>query len=133
MRITHLLFLCIAFFSIEVSAQDLEPRRWSHLPAGLNILGTGLSRIDGDIFFDPVLSIEDATFELNALGVSYVRTFDWFGRSGRIDLVLPYAAGRWEGLLDGNYTSLRRHGLGDPRIRAACKWFYLWVSTAIAD
>ena len=83
------------------------------------MVGVGAGRTDGDIFFDPVLTIEDATFDLYGLGASYVRTFDWFGRSARIDVTLPYAAGRWEGEVDGEYTSLRRHGLADPRLRAS--------------
>jgi hypothetical protein len=98
-------------------AQDLEPRRWSHLPTGLNVFGVGTGRTDGDIFFDPVLRIEDATFELYGVGASYVRTFEWFGKSSRIDVLVPYANGRWEGLLDGEYASRRRDGLGDPRFR----------------
>jgi hypothetical protein len=101
----------------ECLAQDLEPRRWSHLPTGLNVFGVGAGRTDGEIFFDPVLLIEDATFELYGLGASYVRTFDWFGKSSRIDILVPYANGRWEGLLDGEYASRRRDGLGDPHVR----------------
>jgi hypothetical protein len=101
----------------ECLAQDLEPRRWSHLPTGLNVVGVGAGRTDGDIYFDPVLRIEDATFELYGIGASYVRTFEWFGKSSRIDVLVPYANGRWEGLLDGDYASRRRNGLGDPRLR----------------
>jgi len=64
-----------------------------------------------------VLRVEDATFELYGVGATYVRTFEWFGRSSRIDVLVPYANGRWEGLLDGEYASRRRNGLADPRIR----------------
>jgi len=117
--IVRLLLVSVLSLVLDGQAQDLEPRRWSHLPTGLNILGTGFGKIDGDIFFDPVLKVEDATFDLYGLGISYVRTFDWFGRSGRIDAVVPYATGRWEGIVDGSYTSLRRHGIGDPRLRAS--------------
>jgi len=105
--------------AIDCRAQDLEPRRWSHLPTGLNVVGVGLNKIDGDILLDPVLRAEDVTFELYGVGVRYVRTFDWLGRSGRIDTVLPYATGRWEGTVDGNYRTLRRHGFGDPLVRAS--------------
>ena len=101
----------------EARAQDMEPRRWSHLPSGLNVVGLGVGTVDGDIFFDPVLRLEDATFELYTLGSSYVRTFEWLGKSSRIDFQLPYGYGRWEGLLDGEDVSVRRHGLLDPRIR----------------
>jgi hypothetical protein len=105
------------FLASACHAQDLEPRRWTHLPTGLNVLGIGAGRTDGDIFFDPVLLIEDATFELYGLGATYVRTFEWLGKSSRIDVTVPYANGRWEGLLDGESASRRRSGLADPRIR----------------
>jgi hypothetical protein len=71
-------------------AQDLEARRWSHLPTGLNILGFGAGATDGDVTFDPVAQIEDGTFRLYSVGSSYVRSFELLGRSSRLDLKLPY-------------------------------------------
>lgn len=109
--------LLIWLVPVAAGAQDLEPRRWTHLPTGMHIVGTGLGTTEGDIFFDPVLRIEDATFELYTLGGSYIRTFEWLGRSSRIDFRQPYGYGRWQGLVDGVETAVRRHGLMDPRIR----------------
>jgi hypothetical protein len=99
------------------NAQDLEPRRWSHLPMGLNVLGLASVWTDGDILFDPVLLIEDATYDVYVAGAGYVRTFELLGKSARIDANVPYATGRWEGLLDGVDTTVRRRGFLDPRIR----------------
>lgn len=106
-----------------VAAQELEPRRWTHLPVGTSIVGTGVVATDGDIFFDPVLQIEEGKFELYALGANFIRTFEWLGKSSRIDFSAPYAYGRWDGLLQGEYTSTRRHGFGDPRIRLSMHLF----------
>lgn len=36
-------------------AQDIEPRRWTLLPVGMNVPGAGVIRTDGDIALDPVL------------------------------------------------------------------------------
>jgi len=98
-------------------AQDMEPRRWTHLPTGLNVAGFGVGATGGDIFFDPVLRIEAATFDLYTLGASYVRTFEWLGKSSRIEVRQPYGYGRWQGLVDGVETAVRRHGLMDPTLR----------------
>ena len=99
------------------TAQDLEPRRWSQLPTGVNFAGVGIGYSEGDIFLDPVLKIEDADFEL-ILGVAaYVRTFGLFGKSARFDLRVPYVSGTWEGLVDGEFTQVNRDGFGDPRFR----------------
>lgn len=101
----------------DASAQDLEPRRWSHLPTGMNVIGASTVWTDGEIFSDPVARLQDATFERYTLSSSYVRTFAWLGKSSRIDFALPYVAGRWEGLLDGDYVSTRRRGFSDPLVR----------------
>ena len=110
-------------------AQDLEPRRWSHLPTGLNVIGIGTGWTDGDILFDPVLLIEDATFDLYPLGVAYIRSFGLFGRSARIDVLAPYSSGRWRGLLDGEFTQVQRRGFTDPRVRFSIN---LWGAPALA-
>jgi hypothetical protein len=100
-----------------VLAQDLEPRRWTHLPVGLNVIGVGLSNVSGEILLDPVLRAEDVAFDLYAMGISYVHSFSLAGKTARIDLTAPYASGRWEGLVDGVYTSVRRRGMADARFR----------------
>lgn len=115
--------LCLVFLLVTgcptggVHAQDLEPRRWSHLPSGLNVLGAVTGYTDGEIFFDPVLLAEDVTFDVYAAGLGYARAFELAGKSARIDFNAPYASGRWEGLVDGEYTTVRRRGFLDPRIR----------------
>lgn len=111
---TGLLALCWASVSF---AQDTEPRRWAQIPTGVNFLGIGYNYSDGDIFFDPLLLIEDGVFKLHGVGVSYIRTLAFMGKSARVDFTLPYKAGRWEGLLDGEFVSVRRRGPGDARAR----------------
>ncbi len=66
--------LGLGSLAAPVHAQDLEPRRWSQLPTGINFVGVGLAYSDGDIFLDPVLEIEDASVQLLSAGVSYVRS-----------------------------------------------------------
>jgi len=112
-----IVLLLVTCWTDSLFAQDLEPRRWSQIPTGVNFFGVGYGYIKGDIFFDPVLKIEDATFKTQQFGLSYVRSFSMFGRSARIDVTLPYAAGRWEGLVNNEYASVRRRGLGDARVR----------------
>ncbi len=109
--------LILLLVSQAVLGQDTEPRRWTHLPTGLNIVGAGLGGTTGDIFLDPVLEIEDAEFESWTLGLSYVRTFGLWGRSARVDVRAPYTMGRWSGLLSGEPASTRRHGFNDPTVR----------------
>lgn len=111
---TALVFL--SFTGIAIG-QDIEPRRWTPLPVGMNVLGAGIVHTDGDIAFDPVLEIEDATVDIDTAIVSYLHAFDLLGQSARFDIRLPYMDARWEGLLAGEPASVERRGFGDPRVR----------------
>lgn len=104
-------------------AQDLEPRRWTHLPVGTNILGLGYAFTSGDLSFDPVLQVQDARVEMQTATVSYMRTFALGDRTARLDLVIPMQSGRWNGLVSGTPTSVARDGLGDPVVRLSANFF----------
>ena len=110
------LFLSL-FLAGNVFAQDLEPRRWTHMPNGLNVVSLALGYGEGDNYFDPVLQMKDVEIQHVSTGFVYVRTLNFFGRSARIDAIVPYTSARWEGLLEGQPASTRRRGFGDPRFR----------------
>jgi hypothetical protein len=98
-------------------AQDIEPRRWTPLPVDSNVLGLGYAYTDGNLFFDPVLEIQDAKVSSQTLALSYVRSFDCFGKTGRVDAILPYQWARWDGLLAGAPATREREGFSDPWLR----------------
>jgi hypothetical protein len=106
-----------AVLSECVHAQDLEPRRWSHLPSGLNIVGVGYSYTEADVFFNPVWKITVAASRINGLGFQYIRTFDLAGKSARLSMLLPSLSGRWQGIVNDKFQTIRRRGAGDPRLR----------------
>jgi hypothetical protein len=111
------LFIVLLSQTLSGHAQDIEPRRWTPLPVGTNILGAGAVYTDGDIFVDPVLEIEDATVEAKTGIISFLHGFDLLGNSARLDFRLPYQDVTWEGRLAGEQASANRSGLADPRIR----------------
>jgi hypothetical protein len=100
-------------------AQELEPRRWSHLPVGANFMGVGGVYTDGSIKDMPSLQLRNVDSEVYTGALSYVRVLDVFGKSGRIDVLLPYSAVRWDGLLRDEPAAARKRGFNDPRIRFA--------------
>lgn len=115
------LFLLIAFlFSGTKSySQDVEPRRWSTLPLGIKILGAGYGYTSGEIFFDPVLQAEDVSLNTNTFIVQYVHPFKMGNRLARLDVTVPYAIAKWEGLVQGAPTAVHRNGFADPRLRVS--------------
>ncbi len=101
----------------QANAQDLEPRRWTALPVGVNIVGAGYVGLQGDIGFNPVLRIEDADVSGHVVAVSYVRSFKIANKLARFDAVVPWKSMRWSGLLDGDPATAERVGLADPVFR----------------
>ncbi|WP_265593885.1 transporter [Haloferula sp. BvORR071] len=100
-------------------AQDIEPRRWSHLPIGANFVGAAYAYSSGDISLNPVLRIEDGKFDLRTAGIQYIRSFELLGKSARFDLTQAYQSGTWSGLLNGVPTSVDREGFADTVLRFA--------------
>jgi hypothetical protein len=106
-----------ACWSSTALAQDLEPRRWTHLPTGLNFIGLGYGHTEGDVLFDPVLELEDVEYTMDSAIVSYVRSHGFFGKTARFDVMVAHHSGDWKGLLQGEPASTSRDGFGDPRLR----------------
>ena len=111
------IFILILIGTGQSTAQDLEPRRWTALPAGINVVGAGYVGLQGDILFDPVMKIENAEVSGHVVAVSYVRSFNIGKKQARFDAVLPWQNMRWSGLLDGAPATAERVGLADPLIR----------------
>lgn len=101
------------------SAEDLEPRRWNHLPVGLHVFGAGYAYTAADIGLDPALQLEDVEMEMHTWVAKYVHTFALFDRSARVELAQGWQHGRWKGLLSGAPASTERDGLSDTIARFA--------------
>ena len=85
------LALALGLAAAPAYAQSLEPRAYANLPVGLNFLVAGYSYSQGDVLLDPSLPVSDANAKVNTLLVGYVRSVDFWGSSGSVGLVLPYA------------------------------------------
>jgi hypothetical protein len=100
-------------------SQDLEPRRWSHLPLGSQFAGAGYAYTDGDISLNPVLRITDGTFEMDTTALKYIHSFNLLEKSARFDLAQAYQSGIWNGVIDGVPASVDRQGWSDTLLRFA--------------
>lgn len=104
---------------LMLSAEDLEPRRWAHIPTGLDIIGAGYAYTTADILFDPALRIENVEMTMQTWAIKYIHTFAVMDKSARIELGQAYQKGHWEGLVQGQYTTVNRSGLADTNMRFA--------------
>ena len=101
--------------ALSLSGQDLEPRTLSNAPIGLNFLVAGYGYSTGNVLFDPSVPIEGATAKVHRAAFAYLRTIDFFGLSGKVDVIVPFVIDRyWEGMLAGQPASTTRTGFPYP-------------------
>jgi len=101
------------------SGEEIEPRRWSHLPINTNFYGAAYGFTRGDISLDPVLQIEDGKMRVNTWAAKYIRTFELLHKSARVDVLQGYQDGRWTGRLEGAERKVKRSGFTDTILRFA--------------
>lgn len=116
MKLALTIALIIASFYAAI-AQELTPRRWSHLPIDTNIAGVGYVYTNAGIFLDPVLQVKDLELVMNTVVARYIRSFDFLGKSSRIELGQGYQDGTYKGLLQGKSAKAHRQGLTDTVLR----------------
>src|SRR3990172_4894183 len=110
-----LLFAC----ALPSAAQELEPGAYSVSPVGVSFFVATYNFSGGDVTFDPVLPVEDAEATINTTVIAYVRSVNFFGRSGNVGIIAPYSEGHVEGFYIGEFAEVDRSGLRDPMVRFA--------------
>ena len=116
-RAFSLAIIAMTLFSHSAFAQEIEARRWAHLPIGTNIVSVAGVHSEGDVFLDPVLKIEDGEVNVDTAVTSFIHAFDLYGKTARLDVQLPYQKSKWSGLLNGEQRSVKRQGWADPFVR----------------
>ena len=117
------LLLVTSFWSVVVSANDVEPRLYSNIPTGINFLSIGYARSHGEVSFDSSVPVADVEGEIDSVVMSYSRGLNIAGKSALLTLAVPYADVALEGLYLGQPASGQRQGMGDPRIRLAVNFY----------
>jgi hypothetical protein len=109
----------IAFtFAVSgVCAQELEPRAYGNTPTGLHFLIVGYGYAEGGLATDPSVPLENANLRTHGPVFAYARSLDLWGRSGKFDVVLPYAWISGTALVAGEPRERNVAGFGDPRLR----------------
>ena len=110
--------LSIGYFS-RLSAQELEPRNLTNLPRGINFFSAGYAYASGNTLLDPSLPLENFNGRINSIIVAYVRSVNFWGKSGKIGAILPFAGGDFEGVFANDPFTDAYTGFGDIRLRAS--------------
>lgn len=122
----QLLKICVCilcWLPILASGQDLEPRTYANTPVGMNFLILGYAHTEGGVATDPALPIENTEVELHTAVLAYARSMDVFGKSAKIDVVLPYGSIEGSATAIGEFRQRQVDGLIDPRFHISYNFF----------
>jgi hypothetical protein len=104
---------------LQSRGQELEPRNLTNLPIGINFFSAGYAHASGNTLLDPSLPLEDFNGRINSIIVAYVRSVNFWGKSGKVGVILPFAGGDFEGVFDDEPFTDAYTGFGDIRLRAS--------------
>ncbi|MDT8069091.1 MAG: transporter [Terriglobia bacterium] len=110
--LTTVLLACLTSAS-----QDLAPRAYLITPVGSNALTLNAAFYNGELLFNSVVPITDATARISVQTLTYYRSLSFFGRSANITATVPYGLGTFEGNVMEEKTSAYRSGMLDSVYR----------------
>ena len=98
-------------------AQELEPGLYHSSPVGVNAAIVGYAYSTGNILMDSSLPIEGAHAKIHTANLAAIRSFGVFGKTAKVDVQVPIAAGDFEGYVNGEFKNREPSGPADPRLR----------------
>lgn len=111
------LLVILTIINSSVCASDIEPRAYSNIPKDLNFLIAGYTNIKGNIAFAPSVPIQNAKLETHSAVFAYVRSLDIFGKSGKLDVIVPTAWLSGTAEVSGQQRVREISGFTDPMVR----------------
>ncbi len=111
------------FPTLQANAADIEPRAYVNTPVGVNFLVAGYGYTDGGLSTPGSAPIRDADLTVSTGFLAYARTLDVWGRSGKIDLILPYSRLTGDAAFAGQTKKREVSGFHDPRFRFSVNFY----------
>ncbi len=111
------------FLTARAYAGEIEPRSYVNTPVGVNFLIAGYSYSDGGLSTTASSPLEDAELKIHYGVLAYARALDIWGKSGKIDVILPYADLSGTAMVAGQQRERDVSGLTDPRLRFSLNFF----------
>ena len=99
--------------SPDALAQDLSPRTYWPAPKGTRALIVGYAHQTGDVVTDPSIPITGVDSRIDSAVLAYQQTLDLFGRTGNVQLELPFVDGTTTGMVSDQAGRRDVTGLGD--------------------
>lgn len=114
-----LFFLSTFSVLLSINSQELEPRALTNLPQKFNFIGVAYAYANGNTILDPSFPLDDFNGRINSFVLAYIRSINFFGKSGKVDVILPFAGGDFSGNYLGANFEDSYTGFGDLRARVS--------------
>lgn len=111
--------ILLAALAAPAAGQELDPRAYTPVPTGGNLVISAFTYQSGDVLLDPSLPITDLSAKLGIATLGYARTFSFLGRYANIGFGIPGARLKATGNVFEERREATRTGLGDSRVRLA--------------
>ena len=98
---------------MDATAQDLTPRTYWPAPKGTRLLIVGYAHQAGDVVTDPSIPLTGVDSRIDSAVLAYQQTIDLFGRTGNVQLELPYVDGTTTGMVSDEPGRRDVRGVGD--------------------
>jgi hypothetical protein len=115
--------IALLFVVARAHAGEIEPRAYVNTPVGINFLLTGYAYSDGGLSTEASSPIKDAQIEMHTGVLAYARALDVWGRSGKIDVIVPYSDLSGSATAAGQQVERNVSGLNDPRLRFSVNFY----------
>lgn len=103
--------------SAPARSQDLEPRQYTNVPVGMSFLVAGYTYTQGGIAFDNSLPVSKPDLETNSGVLGLSRALDLWGKSGKVDAIVPFTWLSGSALFNGEPVNRSVSGFADPLFR----------------
>ena len=115
--------LLLLLLPAHAPAAEIEPRAYVNTPVGVNFLLAGYSYTDGGLSTVASSPIKDAKLQMHTGILAYARSLDVWGKSGKIDVILPYSQLSGSARVGSQVLERNVSGLNDPRFRFSVNFY----------
>jgi hypothetical protein len=126
LRLCRLAYLTIVAAAAPYSvlhAQSMEPLSYTNSPIGLNFLIGGYGYQTGNVLVDPSLPLKNVKATVDNAFLAYSRVLDFWGQSGSLALIVPYAWLSASGDVFEQHQTVDRTGFSDITLRLSVNLF----------
>jgi hypothetical protein len=109
--------IALLIVAAHARAAEVEPRAYVNTPVGVNFLLAGYCYTDGGLSTAASSPVKDAQLTMHTGLLAYARALDVWGKSGKIDVILPYSQLSGSATAGGKTFERNVSGLNDPRFR----------------